>query len=215
MRRVREVISELFLATAATVALAAWSVAAAPVAADQISCRPPGAHTMAADRAARVYSLNGSVYGCVDATGRRRKLGGTGFCNQSAGNVAPVRLAGAIVAYGLEVCGVDTGSSTVLVRALAGAVRLTDVPASTLPLGPESFVSVVSLVVRRGGAVGWIASVDSIVGGRGQTYEVHRCRGATSSLLDSGAEIRPLSLRLVGTRMSWRDGSATRSGRLS
>ena len=213
MRHRAKFLRMLLLVSALMFTAAACAAGVPSERADQQSCRPAGAHTLAADRAARVYSLSGAVYACLEATGRRQKLGGAGVCNLPAGRVGPVRLAGARVAYGLETCGVDTASSSVLVRGLAGGGQPTDLTAATLPLRAESFVSVAALVLRGDGAVGWIAGVDSVVS-HGETYEVHRFEHGKSTLLDSGAAIRASSLRLVRARMTWRDGSATRSARL-
>jgi hypothetical protein len=181
-------------------------------------CLRSGGRTLAADRSARVFSMRGYVYACVNATGRSVRLGGAGFCNRPAARVAPVGLAGNVVAYGLQTCGVDTAQSAVVVRDLGSDRRLADLPASTLPLRPESFVSVRSLVLRSDGSVGWIAAVDSIVGGAHTSYEVHRFSGGAGALLDAGASIDPSSLRLAGGRLSgrltWRDGSVVRSSPL-
>lgn len=215
MRRVSEVISASLLASTAILAPGACVSAATPAASGPAHCLPRSAHTLAVDRTARVFSLHGSVYGCIDATGGRRNLGGGGICNAPPGRVAPVGLTGEIVAYGLERCGVDTGFSTIVVRDLATGRRLADRPAAILPVGPESYVSVASLVLQSDGAVGWIAGDSSLVSHRGTTFEVHRFEGGKSSLLDSGRAIQPTSLRLAGSRMTWRDGGVTRSASLS
>jgi hypothetical protein len=214
MRPVGKVSSSLLLVSAAIIVLAAAAGAATPPNPSRATCLPPGAHTLAADRAVRVFSWHGAVYGCVMATGARQKLGGATVCNLPPGRVAPVRVTRDIVAFGLESCGVDTGSSAIVVRNLAIGTRLADVPAATLALGPESYVSVVSLVLRGDGAVGWIARDNSLVGKRPTTYEVHRFIRGKSSRLGSGTAIDPGSLRLVGARMTWRDGSARRSAGL-
>jgi hypothetical protein len=198
---------------AAALTLAVCAAAAPSVATGQDRCEAPVSHTLAADAVARVFASSGAVYGCIDATGVRRNLGGSGVCNLPAGRVGPARLVGVTVAYGLKSCGVDTASSKVLVRDLARSRPLTDVPATTLPLRAESFVTVATLVLRGGGEIGWIAAVASI-GTPHETYEVHRVVDGTPTLLDSGTTIHPSSLRLVRSRMTWRDGSVTRSARL-
>ncbi|HWF73075.1 MAG TPA: hypothetical protein VG186_07010 [Solirubrobacteraceae bacterium] len=217
MTRAGKLISASMLASSALLAVAVWASAGAratPTAAARAACLPPGARTLASDHVAQVFSWQGSVYGCVSATGTRHKLGGLGICNVAPGRAAPVKLLGTTVAYGLERCGVDTGSSTVVIRDLASARELADIAAGTLPLGAESYVSVASLVLGHGSTVGWIATDTSLVRNRGQSYEVHGFTGAKSSLLDSGKAIRPSSLRLAGSRMTWRDGTATRSAKL-
>jgi hypothetical protein len=218
-----KVISTSLLASTAILVLAVWASVATPSGADQGglpsgagqgACLPQNAQTLAADHAARVFSWHGSVYGCLEATGTRLKLGGAGICNLPPGRAGPVRLSGAIVAYGLESCGVDTGSSLVVVRNLATTTRTAEVSAGTLPLGPESYVSVASLVLRHNGHVGWIATDSSLVGQHPTTYEVHRFTAGKSSLLDSGTAIHPGSLRLAGARMTWQNGTQKRSASL-
>jgi hypothetical protein len=202
------------VAVTALLSLAAVGSASGPPASVQARCLPRGARSLAVDRTARVYSWHGSVYGCVDATGQLRKLGGASVCNHLDGAVAPVRLAADIVAYGLERCGVDTGSSTVVIVNLVTGIRRGDLAASTLPVGPESYSSVTSLVLRRDGAAGWIARDGSLIG-RHTTYEVHRFSSGKSVRVDSGSSIAPASLRLSGSVMTWQHGNATRSARLA
>jgi hypothetical protein len=64
-------------------------------------------------------------------------------------------------------------------------------------------------VLQSGGSIAWIATVQSIIGHR-KNNEVH----ANGKLLDSGSGIAPSSLRLVGSKLTWRDGSAIRSATL-
>jgi hypothetical protein len=214
MRRVGKLIFALMLAGAAILVLVVSASGGTPSGGGHASCLPQGARTLAADDVAVVFSWHGSIYGCLAATGARANLGGAGVCNVPGGRVGPVKLARATVAYGIERCGVDTGSSEIVVRSLASAKRPADLVAGTLPRLPESFVSVASLVLRRGGALAWIARDASIVGQHPPTYEVHRYAAGKSSLLDSGPAIDPASLRLAGRRVTWRDGSATRSASL-
>ena len=214
MPRAAKTFTASLLALTALLGPPAIGAASGPPASVEARCLPRGARSLAADRTARVYSWHGAVYGCIDATGQLRKLGGAGVCNRPDGAVAPVALAAATVAYGLERCGVDTGSSTVVVLNLSTGVQRADLPAITLPAGPESYGSVNSLVLRRDGAAAWIASSDSLVG-RSTTYEVHRFAGGKSALLDSGGSIAPASLRLAGSLVTWRHGTATRSARLT
>ncbi|HWF36397.1 MAG TPA: hypothetical protein VG295_13550 [Solirubrobacteraceae bacterium] len=210
MRRLSKVIASALLASTVVVVLAV----AASGAPSSAACLPAGARALAADGTVQAFSWHGAVYGCVKASGARQRLGGASVCNVAPGRVAPVTVARALVVYGLETCGVDTGSSVVVVRNLMSGRRLADLTAATLPRGPESYVSVNSLVVRGDGAVGWISSDASIISHRPTTYEVHRFTSGKSSLLDSGTAIDPASLRLAGARMTWRNRGGKRSAGL-
>ena len=176
-------------------------------------CGPAGAHTLAAGSSARVYATGPTIYGCSARTGRVTRLGTSGPCN-AAQHVGPFAIAGQLAAYGLETCGVDTGSSQVVVRRLSDGKVLLSEPAITGSLGPESFSSVTSVVVTTGGAVGWIGSGSSIVR-HSEVIEVHSADQHAQRLLDSGASIDGSSLRLHGSRLSWRHGGTTRSAKLS
>jgi hypothetical protein len=88
--------------------------------------------------------------------------------------------------------------------------QLKSLPAITGAIGPEAYQSVDSLVVKRDGSVAWIATVNSIIG-RGSDVEVH----ANGKRLDSGNAIAPKSLKLSGSQLTWRHGTATRSATLS
>ncbi len=160
---------------------------------------------MAADRSAQVYSWRGVVYAC-DA--RRRtgvRLGRSTLCVGSS-RVERVALAGDVVGYAVERCGVDTGSAAVKVLKASGGMSLSSRPALSGPVPPESYPSIGSLIVRRDGSVAWIASSRSIIG-HGELIEVHRGQ----ALLDSGPSIVPSSLRARGSTLSWRHGTATRT----
>jgi hypothetical protein len=122
-------------------------------------------------------------------------------------------LVGVLAGYGLETCGVDTGTSEVVVRRLSDGRKLKTLAAFTGTVGPESFQEVRSIVLRSDGAIAWIAQANSIIR-RSQATEVHRADRRGQATLDSGAAVRPTSLRLHGTRITWRDGTATRSATL-
>ncbi len=120
-------------------------------------------------------------------------------------------LASATAAYGLERCGIDTGYTQVLVRGLDNGAQLSSFASTVKPLPAEAYSMVESLVVKRDGAVAWIASAASIVGHGQPDIEVHSGRGSNAQLLDSGPTIDAGSLRLHGSRLTWRHGGATRS----
>jgi hypothetical protein len=176
------------------------------------ACEQQGAHTIAADRKARVFSKRGIVYGCALRTGKQYRLGQLTSCIGSD-RAAPLALADELVGYGSERCGIDTGTSQVIVRNLAGGKQLRAEAALTGRLGPEAYVSVDSLVLKADGAVAWIATGGSIVA-RGRTREVHRADATGRAVLDSGTPIDPSSLRLHGLRLTWKRGRDTRSAEL-
>jgi hypothetical protein len=125
-----------------------------------------------------------------------------------------VAVSGVLVAYGSQRCGVDTGSSTVVVRRLSDGVMLSQQPASITPIGPESYVMVTALVLAGDGDVAWISTSHSIVGGRGST-EVHAFDRRGVRLLDHGAGIDTAQLRLRHAKVSWKHGIAWRSATLA
>jgi hypothetical protein len=166
-------------------------------------CRPPGAHLLASDPHAQVYALDNAVYGCDRNTHEATKLGVTTNC-VAAARVDHLALAGDVVAHGVDRCGVDAGSTTVIVRRLSDGKQLRAYPAIRGPVGPESYESLGSLVVKPDGAVAWIATARSIVrASGGETIQVH----ANGMLLEAGPGIKPHSLRLHGSRLTWRWGS--------
>ena len=160
---------------------------------------------------ARVYSVGQGVYGCA-AGGRGALRLGAVARSIREGRAGPIALAGTTAAYGYTRFGVDTVSSEVVVRRLTDGATLANLPSIRL-VGAESFESVQSIVVKADGAVAWIASVTSILSHRDR-FEVHSARGSSDSLLDSGPGIAPTSLRLNGSALSWRHGTATRRATL-
>lgn len=115
-------------------------------------------------------------------------------------------------AYGSERCGVDTGSTLVVVRRLSDGKRFSSTAAATPP-GPESHTTVRSLVVRNDGGVAWIAVASSIVGG-GSNIQVRRADSRGERVLDSGPGIAPGSLQLRRDVLLWRTGNTVRSATL-
>ena len=127
--------------------------------------------------------------------------------------MAPVAVAGGLAAYGLERCGVDTGTGSVQVQRLSDGKVLHAAPATVALLGPESYRSVAAVVVRPDGAVAWIGTGVSIIR-HSQDVEVHKLDRDGSRTLDRGAGIDARSLRLRGSRITWRHGGRTLSAML-
>jgi len=178
------------------------------------ACGPRSARTLASSGRARVYAVNEMVYGC--AVGRHKvfRLGALRPC-LSAPCVGRVRVAGTYAAYTSVHHGVDTAVSEVIVRRLTDGKTLTHDTATIKPLGPESFQTVASLVLKKDGAVAWIGSAASIVKRSSKDIEVLRHDRAGRKLLDSSPAINPASLRLAGSRLRWIAGGVRRSARLS
>src|ERR1039458_8604605 len=82
---------------------AAGAGTAGPAGGGAARCGPAGGRTLAADAGARVYSLQGSVYGCANRS-RLYRLGGAGNCI-SARPVGPVIVAGKVPGLRPEGCG--------------------------------------------------------------------------------------------------------------
>ena len=174
-------------------------------------CGPASAQTLAADGRVRVYALHQVVYGCSVARGRSFRLGHASRALAEA-RVGPVAVAGDLAAYGLQSFGVDTVSTSVVVRRLTNGSQIKELRA-TRAVGAEAFQSIGSVVVNASGAVAWIGSEHSIVG-HSSAIEVHSDGTGGDRVLDSGANIDPTSLRLHGSRLSWVDGGATRHATL-
>ncbi len=171
------------------------------------TCGPHAARTLAHDSAGRVYAVGAKVSACSDQTGHTFVLGNRATCIR-ADLVGPFAMSGGVVAVADESCGVDTGSTTVLVRRLRDGRVLATAEAGDVP-GPESHTAVTALVVKSDAAVAWIAHATSI-GGGGSLVQVRRLDHRGARLLDSGSAVRTGSLRLHGSTLSWRHGTVTR-----
>ena len=147
-----------------------------------------------------------------DRTRRTTKLGTTTVCIAAA-RVDRVALAGNIVAYGVDRCGVDTGFTSVVVRSLSEGKRLASYAAVNGPGLVESYQTIGSIVVKRDASVAWIGTEHSIIG-RGSRTEVDGAQHGKRALLDSGVGIVASSLRLRGSTLSWRRASMTRTATL-
>jgi hypothetical protein len=174
-------------------------------------CGPASARTLAGDGRVRVYALHQIVYGCSVARGRSFRLGHAARALAES-RVGPVAVGGDLAAYGLQSFGVDTVSTSVVVRRLTDGTQVKSLRA-TRAVGAEAFQSVGSVVVIADGAVAWIGSEHSIVG-HSSAIEVHAAGAGGDRVLDSGPNIDPASLRLHGARLSWVDGGATRHATL-
>jgi hypothetical protein len=162
---------------------------------------------------ARIYSLHGEVYGCARRGHGSYRLGSTGRMLREP-RVGPVALAGVDAAYGQSTSGVDTTTASVIVRRLSDGRQLQRQPAASRTVGPEFVQSVASIVVKPDGAVAWIATASSIIRRGSSDVEVDRIDARGRGLLDSGAAIDQRSLRLAGSRLTWRHGQSARAATL-
>lgn len=180
----------------------------------EVVCGPSRARTLAGDAQARVYSLGHSVYGCTTTGRRPHRLAGAGVeaCLRAA-EIGAISLAGAVAAYALRTCGIDTGSAEVVVRSLDSGRQLSVHAAIVSTTGAESFQTVGSIVLEPGGPVAWIASSSSIATHRRST-EVVAVTGKHMRVLDSGSGIDIRSLDRAGSTVTWLHGGARRSARL-
>ena len=199
--------------SASTSSAASGSAAAARSAAGTAApvCGPASARTLAASPRARIYDAAHTVYGCAASGHGRWRLGTDGVCNTTQ-RIGVAAVSGVAAAYAATSCGVDTGSTQIVVRRLdTGATLATH--AAARAAFPESFTSASAVVVEPGGAVAWIGHVTSIVRHSSVTA-VYAARGSLVRRLDTGSAIGATSLRLRGTTVSWRHGTAERSARL-
>jgi hypothetical protein len=194
-----------FLVVAATV------IATTGAGAHGAMCGPAKARTLAADRVARVYSVRQKVYGCARGSHSRYLLGATSN-SMSRDRVGPLALAGYDVAFGRRSYGVDVVSAEVVVEYLVDGRVLRDRRATDGDYGPETFEQINSIVVKPDGAVAWIATDSTISGAK--AIEARKSDHTKQTYLDSGPKVRPQSLRLHGSKLTWRDGSTTKSASL-
>ncbi len=198
------------LVAVGTLAACGSSAAQTPAASADATCGPSGGHTLAAGPRARAYSWHGAVYGCAGA--RQYRLGTTDRCIGTT-KAGPVVVAARLVAYAATSCGIDIGTTQVIVRRLSDGTRVSGYPVSVLKPGAESFSSVASIVLERSGEVAWIVSENSIATHH-QSVEVVSGQHGRLRGLDSGSSIVPGSLRLTRAGLTWKHGRSTRSAPL-
>lgn len=204
--RVRILLASVVAAVVAAVLAASGASAHGAV------CGPPKARTLAADSLARVYSQGKKVYGCAKGAHSSYALG-SASSSMGQDRVGPIALAGVDVAFGSTNSGVDVISAEVVVKNLTDGRTLRDRPATAGNFGPETAEHVDSIVVKPDGSVAWIATVNSIISHRGTT-EVRKSDRTSRASLDSGRRIKPDSLRLDGSDLTWSDGSVRKTAKL-
>ncbi|MDQ6821410.1 MAG: hypothetical protein ACR2L9_12280 [Solirubrobacteraceae bacterium] len=201
--------AELLMCLAGCVAA---SGATARTLADQASCGPAAAHTIAADATARIYrvlighSFTGpqfAYYGCAVAHTTPALLSST----DAQSWVRMVELRGVMAGFIVDQNGVDTGSNTLVVRDLTdGRVLHT---ASVSWMAPRTSNSLDTYVLAPSGNVAW-ASEHATGPTIRNEVTIRRAIGRTVRTLDRGGSIRPGSLRLLGHSIQWIDGGLRR-----
>lgn len=176
-------------------------------------CGPARAHSLAINSRVRVYTSGSFVYGCSVRTHRTTRLGRSDRC-VAASRAGPAALAGELTGYGLQQCGVDTGTGEVIVRRLSDGRVLRTLEATQGQLRPESYQTVLSIVVKPDGAVAWTARMSSLGGGHPQLQVLAANAGSSTRLLDSGDGVAPASLTLHGSRLTWKNGGQIRASTL-
>lgn len=190
------------------------------------SCGPTSAQTVMADTAARIYRVPtghsplGTLYkyyGCTVGNAKSKLLTTSALSRvrvfscvaSECGSVRAIRLRGAKVGVIVDRHGVDTGSSTLTVRDLAGGHVLHTVQTNRV-IGYGD--SLITYVLAPSGNVAWATETTSPDFGPHGT--IHRAIGHTVTTLDKGPNVRASPLRLRGDTVEWIDGGKQRHASL-
>jgi hypothetical protein len=156
---------------------------------------------------ARLYSSNGSLYGCDGS--RRTRLGALRATPlRPATRVALYALAGRYAAIERTQLGVDNLDATVSVYDLASGRRLASAPGTTPEDRAESFITVSAIAVNANGVLAWIGR-RSAVGVVQPTYELHVLEAGTNKVLATSTA-KLAGLRLGTKALSWTDAGGRR-----
>jgi hypothetical protein len=216
------------------VTLASALVASAPIAAARRSarCLPTSKRSWIVRRNASAvvwYGKDGTLYGCLWRVGRRLPIG---FVQPPDNIVAHVQLAGDFVAYELD----STGSSSAAGWLIETYNLRTRESVLEEPTGPAEYDTgargdgpVTALVLDSHGDIAWIntngvetVAADLVTGPPITTpqprplYELWKVvgTGTPETRLDSGPGIDPVSLRLIGNTLTWKNKGTTRTNLL-
>jgi hypothetical protein len=195
-----------------------------PAAAAQADCAPKeDARTLVKNRDALVIAARRAgqsrfdgrrtiVWGCL-RSGRRwqriRQLEASGFYVDA---IRRLRLVGRRLAYVWE-----QGDPR---QDIAMGVHVYDLGARrrTTDVGTAFWPEIARLVLSRSGAVAFSVNEYEFEGEPGtpprQHRRIHRARGNRTRVLDDGPDVRLDTLRLRGTRLTWRHGDETRRATL-
>jgi hypothetical protein len=211
--------------------IALLATAGVPPLAAASTCPPTHSKRLAADAEAEVYeaALKGGetagfpfIFGCVRGNGRAYGLGEQPeFSTDGGGGIRKITRGGAFVAYEAvsTVARIDPAPNDnvwkVIVRNLRNGHTVHSVPTGSL-LRPrrysEGVGSVTMLVVRRDGAVAWIAQDNERTNGEPPTYyDIYASGRHGTRLLAHGRQIRGSYLRLVGMGVQWTEAGKRRA----
>jgi hypothetical protein len=181
-----------------------------------LPCGPEGARTIASDRVARVYASRGVAYGCSSVSGGRSfKLGLAGGVAGPT-NVDKVSIVGTVSAYESYEFGIDCSAAKIAVTRLSDGKLLRSAPAINAAVLCPGGDAVNSLVVKADGSVAWIGTGGPVLGPASQAVtEVHKLDRTGAHLLARAADIVPASLRLRGSKLTWKRDGRTYSATLS
>jgi hypothetical protein len=218
MKRLRILTPRTLLALAAAcgAAYVILFVVAASTRAQKAACGPAQAQTVVADSAARIYRVPAGhtalgtlydYYGCTGGTAKPQLLSS----GSALSRARAVKLRGAIAGLIVDQHGVDTGSSTLIVRDLTTGRVLHTVTVSYMV--PRLFDSLVTYVLAPSGNIAW-ATESSPNFGTKSRVTIHRAIGRTVATLDQGRSIHAASLRVRGHMVQWIDGHQLRHASL-
>lgn len=190
------------------------------------TCGPADAKTIIANDRIRVYKeatrrkdeADGDVIACLASTDVRRVLESQLDTTYTFRPPA-LHLRGALIGKATDFCDQETGCET-LVTVLDLSKTFTDDPvAINGSVGePKRLVKVGSLRFRPNGSIAWIACSENdpqvfsasrqpncVRPGRGRKWVMRKSVGSSKAeVLDTGRQIDPSSLRLSGSRLTWK-----------
>jgi hypothetical protein len=187
-------------------------------------CAPRGAHVIRRDAQAEVYELEDDapleVFGCLRGRRRVSTLGPFAAGSpEGASGIDHVTLTGGVVAYEeLSLPGEKGGENPelvwlVIVRDLTNGRIVRRLPTGAAPAGTKAIGagSVVRLVLKANGSVAWTTEYAFGPLSGPHTYQVRAVDKTGNRLLASGTDVRPKSLKLRGSALSWVKGGRVSS----
>jgi hypothetical protein len=188
--------------------LAALALAAPLASAATPGCAPLGAKILKASGSARVYSANGSYYGCLGT--RRTRLGALAGTTpiapaSPATRIAHLALAAPYVALDSVQIGVDNLASKVTVIDLRSGATVASAAAAKTPARAESFITVTEMALNANGVLAWVARIGA-VGQPQPNYELHLLEHGDQTV--AAGTIPIIDLALTRGRVGWSEDHA-------